>query len=50
MARPIEIQVDFHCAPLRMLGYPAEAVRERAEHVVRNTGDPAGADTLSETA
>jgi glyoxylase-like metal-dependent hydrolase (beta-lactamase superfamily II) len=46
MACSTQTQVDFHCAPLRALGYPTEAVRERAEHVVHNAGEPAGADTL----
>jgi glyoxylase-like metal-dependent hydrolase (beta-lactamase superfamily II) len=46
MASSNEAQVAFHTDPLRALAYPAESIRERTEHVLRNAGEPAGADVL----
>jgi len=46
MAESVEAQVEFHTAPLRTLGFPPEAVAERAAHVRNNAGEPAGANVL----
>jgi glyoxylase-like metal-dependent hydrolase (beta-lactamase superfamily II) len=46
MAQSTEAQVEFHCAPLRVLEFPPEAIEERAAHVRDNAGEPAGADVL----
>jgi glyoxylase-like metal-dependent hydrolase (beta-lactamase superfamily II) len=46
MARSTDAQVEFHCAPLRALDFPPEAVRERVDHVRRNAGEPTDADRL----
>lgn len=46
MANSNEAQVNFHTDPLRALAFPAEFVHERTEQVLRNAGEPAGADVL----
>jgi len=46
LARSVEAEVEFHTAPLRALDFPPEAIAERAAHVTRNVGEPAGADVL----
>ncbi len=46
MAESTEAQVEFMTAPLRALGFPAEMVRQRAEHVKHNAGETAGVDVL----
>ena len=46
MAESNEVQVEFHVGPLRRLGYPPEALKERTEHVLRNAGEAAGADVV----
>jgi glyoxylase-like metal-dependent hydrolase (beta-lactamase superfamily II) len=46
MARSTEAQVEFHCAPLRTLEFPPDALAEREAHVRTNAGEPAGADVL----
>jgi len=46
MAESNEAQVEFHVGPLRRLGYPSEALKERTEHVLRNAGEAAGADVV----
>ncbi len=46
MAQSTETQVEFHIAPLRILEFPAEAIQERTEYVIRNAGPSVGADGL----
>ena len=46
MATSNEVQVEFHCAPLRTLEFPAEVIAQRARHVRDNAGEPAGADAV----
>lgn len=46
MVQSTEVQVEFHCGPLRVLGFPQEALAEREAHVRSNAGEPAGADVL----
>jgi glyoxylase-like metal-dependent hydrolase (beta-lactamase superfamily II) len=46
MAQSTEDQVEFHTAPLRVLEFPDEVVRERAERVRRLAGNPVGVDVL----
>jgi len=46
MAESTAAQIEFHTSPLRVLEFPPEAVQERADHVTRNAGEPAGADVL----
>ncbi len=50
MDRPMvesnQAQVEFHTAPLRALEFPAAALQERIDHVLRNAGEPAGADVF----
>ncbi len=46
MATSNDAQVEFHVGPLRRLGYPPAALKERTEHVLRNAGDAAGADVV----
>lgn len=45
MANSTEVQVEWMTAPLRALNLP-EAVRQRTEYVIRNAGEPAGADVV----
>jgi glyoxylase-like metal-dependent hydrolase (beta-lactamase superfamily II) len=44
MARSVEAEVEFHTRPLRVLGFPAVAIEERAGHVRNNAGESAGVD------
>jgi glyoxylase-like metal-dependent hydrolase (beta-lactamase superfamily II) len=46
MAESNDAQVEFHVGPLRRLGCPPEGLKERAEHVLRNAGEAAGADRV----
>ncbi|MHB1158918.1 MAG: MBL fold metallo-hydrolase [Chloroflexota bacterium] len=46
MAQSTETQAESHTAPLKALEFPAEAIQERADYVVRNAGPAAGADVL----
>ena len=46
MAQSTEAEVEFHCAPLRALEFPPEAIEERAAHVRSNAGEAAGADVV----
>jgi glyoxylase-like metal-dependent hydrolase (beta-lactamase superfamily II) len=46
LARSVEAEVEFHTAPLRALEVPPEAIADRAAHVTRNVGEPAGVDVL----
>jgi glyoxylase-like metal-dependent hydrolase (beta-lactamase superfamily II) len=46
MAESNEAQVEFHTAALRALEFPPAALQQRIEHVLRNAGEPAGADVF----
>ena len=46
MAQSTEAQVEFHCAPLRILEFPPQSIEWRAAQVRNNAGEPAGADVL----
>ncbi len=46
MAQSTETQVESHVAPLRALEFPAEAINERTDFVVRNAGPSAGVDDI----
>jgi glyoxylase-like metal-dependent hydrolase (beta-lactamase superfamily II) len=46
MASSNQAQVAFHTDPLRTLEFPPQSIQERTEHVLRNAGEPAGADVL----
>jgi glyoxylase-like metal-dependent hydrolase (beta-lactamase superfamily II) len=46
MAQSTEAEVEFHCAPLRALEFPPEAIEERAAYVRANAGEAAGADVV----
>jgi glyoxylase-like metal-dependent hydrolase (beta-lactamase superfamily II) len=46
MADSVQAQVEFMTAPLIALDFPEEAVKERAEYTICNTGRAVGADVL----
>lgn len=46
MANSVQAQVEFMTAPLIALDFPKEAVEERAEHTISNTGQAVGADVV----
>ena len=46
MADSVQAQVEFMTAPLIALDFPAEAIKERADHTICNTGQAVGADVL----
>jgi glyoxylase-like metal-dependent hydrolase (beta-lactamase superfamily II) len=46
MANSVEAQVEFMTAPLIALDFSKEAVEERAEHTIANTGQAIGADVV----
>lgn len=46
MANSVQAQVDFMTAPLIALDFSKEAVKDRAEHTIGNTGQAVGADVV----
>jgi|GEM_PF-511547 len=46
MANSVQAQVKFMTDPLIALDFPKEAVEERAEHTITNTGQAVGADVV----
>jgi glyoxylase-like metal-dependent hydrolase (beta-lactamase superfamily II) len=46
MANSVQAQVEFMTAPLIALDFSKEAVEERAEHTISNTGQAVGADVV----
>jgi glyoxylase-like metal-dependent hydrolase (beta-lactamase superfamily II) len=46
LARSTEAQVEYHCGPLRALDFPPEVIQERIDHVLRNAGEPSGAEVV----